>query len=127
MAHYALINETNTVVQVITGVDENLIQIDLDGSPVGGSAEAWEDFYASRPWFQGLFCKQTSYNNKIRKQFAGIGFKYDAENDVFIEPQPFPSWVLDSNFDWQAPKPRPIGKAYWDEQEQEWVSVEANA
>jgi hypothetical protein len=105
MAHYALIDENNIVVQVITGVDENIIQTDLDGTQVGGSSEAWEEFYASRPWFLGLKCKRTSYNSiggkwrnpetnivtdqpGFRKNFAGIGFIYDEEKDAFIPPMP---------------------------------------
>jgi hypothetical protein len=127
MAHYALIDENNTVVQVITGVDENIIQTDLDGSQVGGSSEAWEQFYQTRPWFEGLYCKRTSYNNKIRKQFAGIGYTYDAANDVFIAPKPYPSWVLGNNFDWEAPIPRPEIEGiwewewYWDEDTLKWI------
>lgn len=125
MAHYALIDENNIVTHVITGVDEHLTQIDVDGSEVGGSSEAWESFYSSRPWFAGLTCKRTSYNNKIRKQYAGIGFTYDSANDVFIAPQPYPSWSLDQNYDWQPPKPQPEIPCYWDEDLLEWVSVES--
>ena len=125
MAHYALINnDNNIVINVITGVDENIIQTDLDGSQVGGSSEAWEEFYASRPWFTNVYCKRTSYNNKIRKQYAGIGFTYDSVNDVFILPQPFPSWSLDENFDWQPPTPRPEGFGwYWDEPSLTWLEA----
>ena len=88
MAHYALIDENNIVVNVITGIDENIIQTDADGTQVGGSTEAWEDFYSSLPWFQGLTCKRTSYNSRIRKNYAGIGFTYDATRDAFIAPRP---------------------------------------
>lgn len=122
MAHYALINDENLVVEVITGVDENETQIDLDGTEVGGSAQAWENFYQTRPWFEGLTCKRTSYNNNIRKQFAGIGFTYDPNADVFIVPRPYPSWSLDENYDWQPPIPRPNdGLMYfWNEDDQDW-------
>lgn len=122
MAHYALLNSKNVVVDVIAGVDENITQIDIDGAEVGGSSEAWEEFYASRPWFEGLTCKRTSYNNKIRKQYAGIGFTYDPIADVFIAPQPFPSWALDSNHDWQPPIPYPNdGLMYvWNEDDRDW-------
>jgi hypothetical protein len=58
---------------------------------------------------------QTSYNNRIRKQFAGIGYTYNSKADVFIAPQPFASWSLDSNYDWQAPTPKPDGDYYWNE------------
>lgn len=125
MAHYALIDENNIVRQVITGVDENEIQTDLDGSTVGGSSEAWEDFYSSLPWFAGLTCKRTSYNGKIRKRYAGIGYKYDDVADVFIAPQPYPSWSLDSNHDWQPPIPYPNdGLIYdWNEADEDWEAV----
>ena len=125
MAHYALIDSNNIVQHVITGVDENVVQTDFDGTQVGGTSEAWESFYESRPWFKGLYCKRTSYNGKIRKQYAGIGFIYDAINDIFISPKPFESWSLDLNYDWQAPKPKPQGKYCWDENQQEWISVES--
>lgn len=123
MAHYALIDSNNIVQHVITGVDENEIQIDRDGSIVGGSSETWENFYATRPWFKDLYCKRTSYNGKIRKQYAGIGYSYDSIADVFIAPQPFPSWSLDSNHDWQPPKPKPDGQWLWDESKGDWVSA----
>jgi len=65
---------------------------------------------------------QTSYNHNIRKQYAGIGFKYDATADVFIAPQPFSSWSLDENHDWQAPKAKPEdGLVYfWNEEKLDW-------
>jgi len=85
MAHYALINNNNIVVQVITGVDEHITHND-HGTPVGGSTEAWEQFYESQPWHSGLTCKRTSYNGNFRGIYAGIGFTYDAENDVFVAP-----------------------------------------
>jgi len=126
MAHYAFINSENIVVKVITGVDETETQTDTDGTVVGGSSEAWEAFYASQPWHEGLTCKRTSYNNTIRKQYAGIGFTYDTEADVFVVPQPFPSWTLDSNHDWQAPVARPAeGKWSWNEETLAWVEIVA--
>lgn len=124
MAHYALLNENNIVIDVITGVDENIIQTDLDGTEIGGSSEAWEQFYATRPWLNAHSCKRTSYNNNIRKQYAGIGFTYDPINDVFIEPQPFNSWLLDENFDWQPPKPKPEGFYFWNEEIGDWIDGE---
>ena len=54
-------------------------------------------------FFKGGTWKQTSYNNNFRKQYAGIGYRYDSTKDKFITPQPFASWSLDSNDDWQAP------------------------
>lgn len=87
MAHYALLDENNIVLQVISGVDENIIQIQSDGTQVGGSTEAWEDFYANQPWLEAVSCKRTSYNGKIRKNYAGIGYTYDGVRDAFIPPK----------------------------------------
>lgn len=128
MAHYALINKDNIVVQVITGVDENIIQTDVDGTQVGGSTEAWEAFYASRPEFEGLTCKRTSYNANIRANYAGIGYRYDKDFDVFIAPQPYPSWKLDyATYQWKAPIPMPEEtEEYfwkWSEINKEWIQV----
>lgn len=129
MAHYALLNQDNEVVQVIAGVDENVIQTDLDGTQVGGSTEAWEQFYASRPWFAGLICKRTSYNGNIRKNFASKGFTYDEVRDAFIPPKPFQSWVLnEESCIWEAPVVYPIdgGLYTWNEENQSWDAIELN-
>lgn len=127
MAHYAFIDSNNTVVKVIVGVDENETQIE-NGVEIGGSSEAWEQFYENQFWHSGLTCKRTSYNaaiNGYRKQYAGIDFKYDQIRDEFVAPQPYPSWVLDSNNDWQAPTPMPStgGPYRWSEEELEWVAI----
>lgn len=115
MAHYAFLDNSNIVTEVIVGVDETeLIN--------GLSPEEW---YGN---FRGQVCKRTSYNNSIRKQYAGIGYTYDAVADVFITPKPFPSWSLDENYDWQAPIDYPAdGKRYsWDEANQVWVKFTAS-
>jgi len=127
MAHYALIDSNNIVIQVITGVDENIIQTDLDGTQVGGSSQAWEQFYTSLPWFEGLTCKRTSYNGNIRANYAGVGYTYDPTFNVFIAPQPFPSWKLNyTTYQWVAPiaKPSEIeGYVWrWSEPNKEWIS-----
>ena len=124
MAHYAFLNSNNVVVKVITGVDETVTQND-NGTPVGGSTEAWEQFYEQQPWHQGLVCKRTSYNatNGYRKQYAGISYTYDPDANEFVQPQPFASWTLDANNDWQAPTPKPEGDYYWNEAELEWVAI----
>jgi len=128
MAHYALLDSNNTVVQVITGVDENITQIDTDGKEVGGSSEAWEQFYASLPWHEGLTCKRTSYNGNIRVNFAAIGGKYYTDFDVFIAPQPYASWKLNyTTYQWVAPvaMPEQIDGHYWkwSEYNKEWISI----
>ena len=111
MAHYAFLEENNIVTEVIVGIDETELIEGLD-------TETW---YAN---FRGQICKRTSYNHNIRKQYCGVGFYYDANADVFIAPQPYPSWSLDQNFDWQPPTPRPEGMGwYWNEVEQIWVDA----
>ena len=128
MAHYALINSENIVVQVIAGIDENVIQTDVDGTEVGGSSEAWEQFYASQPWFEGLTCKRTSYNRNIRANYAGIGYTYDPDFDVFIAPRPYSSWKLNyTTYQWEAPvsMPEEIEGFFWrwSEVNKEWIQV----
>lgn len=112
MAHYAYLDDNNIVVAVTVGKDETELIDGLDP----------EIYYAQGTPYT---VKRTSYNGKIRKQYAGIGYFYDSVNDVFVAPQPFASWTLDSNFDWQPPKPKPNNHAWWDEDKQEWVSVES--
>jgi hypothetical protein len=115
MAHYAFLDENNIVTEVITGKDETEL---IDGL----TPEVW---YGN---FRGQTCVRTSYNHKIRKQYAGIGYTYNETADVFVSPQPFESWSLDSNYDWQAPIERPAdGKDYlWDETNQVWVELPAS-
>jgi len=113
MAHYAFLNDESVVVEVITGRHEY--------ETVDGVSD-WEAYYND---IRGMRCVRTSYNGKIRKQYAGIGYLYDEKSDVFIAPQPFPSWTLDDRHDWQPPTPRPDYAAAWDEDSQQWVEVEA--
>ena len=115
MAHFAQ-TENNIVTKVIVvdnkdtsnaeGVEIEQIGIDFCSNLLGGT------------WIQ------TSYNGKIRKHYAGIGYKYDPTLDAFIPPQPYPSWVLDElTAQWEAPVLYPTdGKMYsWDEATQNWL------
>lgn len=109
MAHFAEIDENNIVQRVLV-VDNTL-------------EHRGADFLANDLGLAGNWI-QTSYNNNFRKQFAGIGYTYDANADVFITPKPFPSWSLDENFDWQPPIPRPKnGLWYWDEPSLSWLEA----
>lgn len=109
MAHYAYIDDQNRVIAVTVGRDENELIDGLDP----------EIYYAQGTPYT---VKRTSYNGKIRKQFAGIGYFYDPELDVFIAPQPFPSWQLNKNYDWEAPIAYPEdGLIYtWNEEIKDW-------
>ena len=123
MAHYAYLDENNTVTMVIVGKNEDEDGID------------WEQYYGA---------KRTSYNTRggvhydaltglpsddqskaFRKNFAGIGYTYDETRDAFIPPKPFDSWILDETTClWLAPIPYPTdGQDYrWNEEELKWIS-----
>ena len=118
MAHFAQLNEENLVTQVIVvanqdtadqdGVENEAIGIEFCTNLLGGK------------WVQ------TSYNANIRKNYAGVGYKYDAALDAFIPPQPFASWTLNNETaQWEAPTPYPTDdKRYtWDEATTSWVEV----
>jgi hypothetical protein len=110
MAHYAFLDEHNIVTEVIVGIDETELIEGLDP----------ENWYGN---FRSQVCKRTSYNGKIRKNFAGIGFTYDETADAFIAPQPYASWKLDKrNFQWKAPVAYPTdGFTYfWNEELTTW-------
>lgn len=127
MAHYAIIDPSNNeVVQVIVGVDENVTQTDTDGTVVGGSTEAWESFYASLAWNSGKIVRRTSYNGNFRKNYAGIGYTWDAGRNAFIPPKPFASWLLDEDTcRWESPVayPNDGGRYIWNEDGQTWDAV----
>ncbi len=114
MAHYAFLDENNIVTEVIVGIDENQLIEGLD-------TETW---YGN---FRGQVCKRTSYNNNIRKNYAGIGYTYDAARNAFIAPKSYASWILDEDTcQWQAPVPMPTDdKRYnWNESTLSWDEVE---
>jgi hypothetical protein len=122
MAHYAFLDGSNIVTEVITGKNE------------GEEGINWEQWYGE---FRGQACKRTSYNTvggvhssggtPFRKNYAGIGYSYDAERDAFIPPKPFASWLLnEESCLWEAPAPHPADGGFynWNEEDQEWVAVD---
>jgi hypothetical protein len=114
MAHYAFLDTNNTVTEVI----------------VGNDGDEWEEFYSTET---GQICKRTSYNSyggkhnnggiPFRKNYAGIGYKYDEIRDAFIPPQPYSSWLLNEDSClWEAPIAQPQDAPnVWDEAQQNWV------
>jgi len=123
MAHFAELDNNNVVLRVVV-VDNDCVPSDehVDG-------ETWcINFFKGGTW------KQTSYSNNFRKQYAGIGFTYDPAKNKFISPQPYASWALDANDDWQAPVTYPTITTYgsndpldiyiinWDEAGQKWTA-----
>ena len=125
MAHFAELNSSNEVLRVIVISNDD---VEANGGELSSEAET---FVASIvPHSEnGTAWKQTSYNSNFRKQYAGIGYTYDASKDKFISPQPYPSWSLDSNDDWQAPVTYPTITEInsepvlisWDEDNQKWL------
>lgn len=130
MAHYAFLDETNVVVEIITGKDETEL---IDGL----TPEQWYEN------FRGLKCVRTSFNTRngkhydndgveddgvaFRGNYAVIGFIYDPIRDAFYPQQPFASWVLNENtYQWEAPISYPVGLQdyYWDETTLSWVEIE---
>lgn len=118
MAHFAEIDSNNIVVRVIVVHDNDC----LDDS--GNESEAKGAKFCQN--LLGGTWVQTSYNGKIRKNYAGVGFVYDAGRDAFIPTKLFDSWVLNEDTcQWQAPVPYPEdGATYrWDEATVSWVPV----
>jgi hypothetical protein len=118
MAHFAKLDENNIVIEV------NVINNDdIQNLPFPESELVGIEFLNN--WAGQIFnWKQTSYNRNFRKNYAEIGFNYDSQLDAFIAPQPYPSWILNTNLCiWEAPVPYPEdGKNYiWNEQTQQWI------
>jgi len=116
MAHFCQIDGHNIVTQIIVVADSDCVGGQFPESEAVGAA-----------FCHGLLggvWKQTSYNNSFRKHYAGIDYKYDSALDMFITPQPYPSWTLDAQGDWQAPTPKPEGDHTWDEEGQQWLEVQ---
>ena len=120
MAHFAQLDDANIVTQVIVVNNETLENLPFPQSEPVGTTFCQSLFGAGTVW------KQTSYNASIRKNYAGIGFSYDATRDAFIAPKPFPSWVLnEATCKWEANVARPeTGGPYrWDENTLSWVAI----
>ena len=119
MAHFAEIDSNNTVLRVI--VVSNTDTEDANGVEQESIGAAFCENLLGGTW------KQTSYNGNMRKNYAGIGFTYQADIDAFVPQQPYPSWTLNQDTaQWEAPVPYPNdGKRYsWDEDTLSWVKTD---
>jgi hypothetical protein len=112
MAHWAELDESNTVIRVLVTDNED---------PNGDEGYQWLLDNLGGTWVK------TSYNANIRKNFAGVGYIYNSSVDCFIPPKEFLSWIIDENScQWIPPIPKPIedGKKFvWDEESVSWQSV----
>jgi hypothetical protein len=111
MAHAAEIDANNIVTRVLVVPDEQESRI--------------QEYLADDLGLGGMWV-QTSYNARIRKNYAGIGFRYDPTRDAFIAPKPFESWLLnEETCQWEAPIFYPTdGVMYqWDEATTDWKAI----
>ena len=131
MAHFAeLIQKTDPTGHTSDKlwVVERVVVVGNEHAPVdeGPEGENWcSTFFGGGTW------KQTSYNHNFRKMYAGKGYTYDFDKNVFLYPQPYASWSLDDNNDWKAPVANPTNKGpdaenpydvSWDEDNQRWIA-----
>ena len=135
MAHFAELksevdptgftSDTHQVVQRVVVVGNDI--------PAGGGTLGDNDMHVDgETWcsnfFKGGSWKQTSYNHNFRKQYCGKGYVYDSSKDKFLGAQPFASWVLDGNDDWQAPVTQPTDTTdkniSWDEDNIRWTATD---
>ena len=124
MAHFAELDSNNVVTRVIVvGNDVTTAAGPLGSNDMHVDGETWcVNFFKGGNW------KQTSYNNNFRKQYAGKGYTFDSAKNKFISPQPYASWALDGNDDWQAPVTFPTDTTdkfiTWDEDNQKWTATD---
>ena len=124
MAHFAELNDNKVVTRVV------VIGNDIPAN--GGTLEDNDMHIDGEKFciklFKGGIWKQTSYNSNFRKQYAGIGYTYDAAKNKFISSQPHASWALDANDDWQAPVTYPTDitdkTIVWDEENLRWTATD---
>lgn len=120
MAHFAEIDQFGKVKRVI--VVSNADTSDASGVEKEHIGAAFCERLFGGTW------KQTSYNGSFRKNYAGVGYAFDADIDAFVPPKPYPSWTLNTETaQWQAPTPMPTdGKQYsWNEATTAWVEIVA--
>jgi len=124
MAHFAQIGIDNVVLRVSSVRDEDILDENGNESEEIGIQYLKSVHGNLTNWLQ------TSYNNNFRYRYAGTGMVYNNEYDVFLAPQPYPSWTLNTEtYEWQSPIPQPelteeqieTGSSYeWNEKSQEW-------
>jgi len=120
MAHFAQLDDDNFVLQVIVVNNSDCLDENGNESEAVGVAFCKAILGEATRW------KQTSYNGNIRKNYAGIGYTYDAGRDAFIPPKPYASWLLnETTCLWDVPTPMPQDdKQYqWDEPTTSWIEV----
>ena len=106
MSHWAELDNENKVIRILVG-DNN--------DPAGDEGYQWLIDNLGGRWVQ------TSYNSNFRGTYAGKGYSYNPDEDIFVTPQPYPSWIRSGSF-WNAPTPKPTeGFWRWDETTLTWI------
>lgn len=129
MGHFAEIDSNNVVIRVLKACNQDIANNGGEQSEQAGEHFGKIAGYSNN----GVKWVQTSYNNNFRKKFAGVGDTYDAVKDIFWnENSPYPSWILDSNYDWQPPISKPLKNTWglnnaplvarWSEEKLNWVA-----
>ena len=129
MAHFAKLDENDIVEKVVVVGND----VPTAAGPLGENDMHSDGESYCQNLFKGGVWKQTSYNNNFRKQYAGVGYTYDSVKDKFIRPQPYPSWTLNADDDWEAPVAYPtvqnvdeniqLPVKEWSEDDQTWKST----
>lgn len=130
MAHFAKLDENNSILDVVVVANQDVNNLEFPDSEPIGIAFLKNLFGEDTNW------KQTSYNANFRGMYACIGGTYDAERDIFVSPQPFPSWTFNYNdLEWYPPSPYPgycptvqeytinNPQYYWDEPSLSWIKI----
>lgn len=123
MAHYAKVLD-GKVIQVIVAEPE-FFNTFVDSSP-GEWVQTSYNTHGGIYYTPNTTTPDPDQSKALRKNYAGVGYSYDRENDAFIPPKPFPSWTLDSfSFLWNPPIPMPTesGPYRWDEDSQQWILI----
>ena len=135
MAHFAELKSMTAPTGFTSDTHQVVQRVVVVGNDIaagGGTLEENDMHVDGETWcanfFKGGSWKQTSYNHNFRKQYCGKGFTFDAAKNKFISPQPFASWALDGNDDWQAPVTYPTDTTdktiRWDEAGQKWTATD---
>ena len=128
--HTGFTSDSHQIVQRVVVVGND---IPANGSTLGENDMHVDGENWCTNFFKGGIWKQTSYNNNFRTRFACVGGYYKSGNDKFTEVQPYASWTLDSNDEWQAPIAYPTTTTYgdnveylikWDEENQRWLGYD---
>lgn len=118
MAHFVVLDENNIVIDITVVADSDCLDSDGNQSEEVGVAFL-TNLFGDKNW------KLTSLTGGFRNKFAGIGYSYLPDSDVFVTPEPYPSWSLNDDYDWEAPIAYPDdGKHYrWLEGSGEWEEI----